>query len=86
MSEIVRALKLTSRPDRIMQDIKKISHACKCKQMHKAKGAYVPALAGHCHTAMSQKISMTPLYLKRHCTRISLPFSTSLMVRQVTLD
>ena len=48
------------RPDRIMQDIKKIIHAC--KEIHEAKGAYVPGLAGGCvpghrHTAMSQKTS-----------------------------
>lgn len=43
-----------------MQDIKKIIHAS--KEIHKAKGAYIPGLAGghvpgHRHTATSQKTS-----------------------------
>jgi hypothetical protein len=46
------------RPDRIVQDVHKVVNAC--KEIYKAKGVYVPGLAGgrvagHRHTATSKK-------------------------------
>ena len=48
------------RPDRIIQDVHKVMHAC--KEIHKVGGVFVPGLAGgrtagHCHTATTAKTS-----------------------------
>ena len=48
------------RPDRIIQDVHKVVHAC--KEIYKAKGVFVPGLAGgrvpgHRHTKTKEKTS-----------------------------
>ena len=48
------------RPDRIVQDVHKVVHAC--NEIYKAKGVFVPGLAGgrvpgHRHTATKEKTS-----------------------------
>ena len=48
------------RPDRIIQDVHKVVHAC--KEIHKVRGVYVSSLAGgrtagHRHTATAAKTS-----------------------------
>jgi hypothetical protein len=51
---------VSPRPDRIIQDVHKVVHAC--KEIHAAKGVYVPGLAGgrvpgHRYTSTSKKTS-----------------------------
>ena len=48
------------RPERIIQDVHKVVHAC--KEIHNVSGVFVPGLAGgrtagHRHTAMTAKTS-----------------------------
>jgi len=51
---------VSPRPERIIQDVHKVIHAC--KEIHAAKGVYVPGLAGgrvpgHRHTSTKEKTS-----------------------------
>ena len=56
------AIGVAPHPDRIKQDIKKVTHAR--KEIHKTKGAYIPGLASSNHGSKRTRLECDPTVLE----------------------